>query len=174
MFIFTQVHLRASSSPVTLELCSWKRGYPSQPQGEGSHEGPPSGARTLYSCSATRCGLVRASPSPHWGCPQLQGAFQPQKSPPECLPFRKQPSSFLGTSKNLVGKQSVPGGGAEGGLAQGPLSTPSRQSAEQRLRSDSEMLASNLGGGMMGGTSVLDFCVVPRLSPMNKVCPFLN
>lgn len=111
-------------SPVTLELCSWKRGDPSQPQGEGSHEGPPSGARTLYSCSATRCGLVRASPSPHWGCLRLQGACQPQKSPHEGLPIRKQPSSFLGTSKNLAGKQRVPGGDAEGGACTGTPEHP--------------------------------------------------
>lgn len=100
-----------------------KEGTPANLRERVPTRDPPSGARTLYSCSATRCGLVRASPSPHWGCPQLQGAFQPQKSPHECLPFRKQPSSFLGTSKNLAGKQSVPGGD-EGGACTGTPEHP--------------------------------------------------
>lgn len=58
-------------------------------------------------------------PLTHWGCPQLQGAFQPQSHPMSACPSENHPALFWEPARPWL-ENRVPGGDAEGELAQGP------------------------------------------------------
>ena len=145
-------------------------GVPRQPQGEGAHVSGGVvrhwGLQCFTLCTVVVSGvwLATASPSPHWGCQQLRGAFQLQKSPHECLPS-KTIQLFSGNQQDLGRKAGcswcTP---RRGSHTHTSAPCPDRPADSGLVRDtdgrlDTGMPNSNQGGGMTGEASALWVCV---------------